>query len=106
MHRYWVYILASNSRTLYVGVTRDIRRRLQAHRSGETSFTARYRIHRLVYIEGTDDVRSAIRREKQLKGWRRERKIEMITSMNPGWDDLLPASERSPQGADPSLRSG
>jgi putative endonuclease len=89
MPSYHVYILASRSRTLYVGVTRDLVRRLYEHRSGLVpGFTSRYRIHRLVYVETTSDVRSAIAREKQIKGWKRERKMELIASTNPTWRDL------------------
>ena len=60
------------------------------HRAGEVCSTAKYRIGRLVYVESTDDIRAAIAREKQLKGWCRERKLSLISSMNPAWDDLLP----------------
>jgi putative endonuclease len=89
MPSYYVYILASRSRTLYVGVTRDLVRRLHEHRSGLIpGFTSRYHIHRLVYFETTNDVRAAIAREKQIKGWVRERKVELITSANPTWRDL------------------
>jgi putative endonuclease len=89
MPSYYVYILASRSRTLYVGVTRDLVRRLHEHRSGLIpGFTSRYHIHRLVYFETTNDIRSAIAREKQIKGWIRERKVELIVSANPTWRDL------------------
>ena len=95
MRRFHVYILASRSRNLYIGVTNNLHRRLQMHRTGEVLSTAKYRIVRLVYVESTDDVR-AIAREKQLKGWRRDRKISLISSMNPAWDDLLPDGGPSP----------
>ena len=86
---YCVYILASARKTLYIGVTNDLRRRLYEHKTGATSgFSTRYRIDRLVYYECADEVRSAIEREKQLKGWRCERKIELIEAHNPEWDDL------------------
>jgi putative endonuclease len=89
MKRYWVYILASISRRLYAGVTNDIHRRVRQHRSGDGSeFTSRYRIHRLVYCEETADIRAAIAREKQIKGWRREKKVGLIESANPLWIDL------------------
>ena len=89
MRDYYVYILSSRSRTLYVGVSNDIIRRLQEHRSGNaTTFVTRYRVHRLVPIEQTDDIDAAIQREKQIKGWRREKKIALISEMNPGWEDL------------------
>ena len=86
---YYVYILASRSRTLYVGVTNDLGRRLAEHRSGRcSSFTRRYRVHELVYFESTVDVRSAIAREKQLKRWKRDWKIELIERENLEWRDL------------------
>ena len=100
-HDYCVYILASRSRTLYVGVTTDLARRLAQHRSGVSEFTRRYRIQRLVYLERTGDVASAIRREKQLKGMSRRKKLDLITAQNPGWDDLSPPClpERSEESA-------
>ena len=90
MRPYSVYILASRSRTLYVGVTGNMARRLGQHRTGTSAFTAKYRVTRLVHLEAFTDARSAIAREKQLKGWHRERKIALVTSRNPGWDDLAP----------------
>jgi putative endonuclease len=88
MRQYYVYILASRSRTLYVGVTNDLAVRLAQHRTGAHGFTARFRINRLVYWEATESPYSAISREKQIKGYRRETKVALIVSMNPGWDDL------------------
>lgn len=86
---YCVYILASRSRTLYTGVTNDLRQRVLQHRQGlGGDFTRKYRIHRLVYSEPFNDVRAAIRREKRIKGWRREKKVSLIQSINPAWDDL------------------
>jgi len=86
---YFVYILTNHSRTLYTGVTNDLPRRVDEHRKGHGStFTGRYRITRLVYFEMTNDVTAAIQREKQIKGWRRERKIALVESINPGWNDL------------------
>jgi putative endonuclease len=103
MRSYWVYILASISRRIYVGVTNNMQRRVFQHRSGEGSeFTTRYRIHRLVYCEATSDVRAAIAWEKQIKGWRRSRKIALIESANPLWADL---AEHWGDTADSSLRS-
>jgi len=90
MQRYYVYILASRSRTLYIGVTNSLLRRLRMHRDGQVVTTAKYRIVRLVYVETTSDVRAAIAREKQLKGWSRKRKLALISAANPGWDDLAP----------------
>lgn len=91
MRQYFVYILASESRVLYVGVTNDLVRRLHEHRTGViASFTARYHVVHLVYFETTNDVRVAIAREKQLKGWPRERKERLINRHNSGWRDLEP----------------
>lgn len=88
-HEYWTYIVASLSGTLYVGVTNHIERRIWEHKSGEfEGFASKYRCHRLVYYEGFDNVLKAIDREKQLKGWRREKKIVLIESRNPRWEDL------------------
>ena len=86
-----MYILASRTRVLYVGVTNDLGRRVAEHRAGrEGSFAQRYHVHRLVYAEEYPDVRDAIHREKQLKGWRRERKVALIDEANPSWEDLAP----------------
>ena len=86
---YYVYILASRSRTLYVGVTNDLFARLEQHRRGTASaFTRRFKVRSLVYFESTGDIRSAIAREKELKGWRRERKLRLIEKFNPDWQDL------------------
>ena len=88
MRRFYVYLLASHSRRLYVGVTNDLLRRVAEHRHGRCRFTARYRITRLVHYETADDAMSAIAREKQLKGWLRRRKVELVESTNPFWEDL------------------
>ena len=86
---FFVYILSSRSRNLYTGVTNDVFRRILQHREGRASvFTQKYRIHRLVYFERHDDVRRAISREKEIKGWRRAKKIALIESVNPAWEDL------------------
>jgi putative endonuclease len=107
MRQFYVYISSSQSRTLYVGVTNDLPRRIAQHRLGECEFTARYRITRLVYFEVTENVRSAIEREKQIKAWRRAKKLALVAGMNPGWDDLAADWLRERSGsADPSLRSG
>jgi putative endonuclease len=85
----WVYIMASRSRCLYIGVTRDLPRRWVAHQQGHGSeFVRKYHVHRLVYVERCDRLVDAIRREKQLKGWLRRRKLELIEHANPGWEDL------------------
>jgi putative endonuclease len=100
---YHVYIMSSPSRTLYTGVTNDIVRRVHEHKGGApVSFTGRYRIRHLVYLEETDDVREAIAREKQLKGWTRSKKIAVIESSNPEWRDL---GEDWAEDRDSSLRS-
>jgi putative endonuclease len=87
--QYYVYILASRSRNLYVGVTNDLERRVYEHKQKLVpGFTTKYNIDRLVYFETTEDVGAAISREKQIKGWLRSRKIALIGSINPTWDDL------------------
>ena len=86
---FYVYILASRSRVLYVGVTNNLARRMNEHRHGSLpSFTARYRVTRLVYFEEFADIRAAIAREKEIKGWVRRRKVRLIERMNPTWEDL------------------
>ena len=88
-HQYFVYIMTNNSRTLYTGVTNDLNRRVYEHRNKLVEgFTKRYNITRLAYFETTSDVRAAIAREKQIKGWLRSKKIALIESMNPDWRDL------------------
>jgi putative endonuclease len=86
---YYIYILASRSRNLYTGVTNNIDRRLIEHREGLVpGFTTCYRIFRLVHFEAFANVRAAIAREKEIKGWRRERKVWLIKRHNPHWQDL------------------
>ena len=87
---YFVYILANwNDSVLYIGVTGNLPRRLYEHRNGlADGFTKKYNIHKLVYYEHTNDVYSAISREKQLKKWRREKKNQLIEQLNPQWRDL------------------
>jgi putative endonuclease len=88
--QYWVYIATNHSRTLYVGVTSDLQKRIAEHQSATTGgFTSRYRIDSLVYFESTTDIFSAIAREKQIKGWSREKKLRLVESKNPGWVDLV-----------------
>ena len=89
-HRYFIYILTNRHHTvLYVGVTNDLCRRINEHRTKIASvFATRYNVTKLVYFEEFDDVNAAIAREKQLKAGSRERKIELINSMNPDWRDL------------------
>lgn len=84
-----VYILASpNHRALYVGITTDMGRRLDEHRQGLSEHTSRYNIIKLVYLEAHETAPQAIEREKQIKKWRREKKIALIESANPEWLDL------------------
>src|ERR1700678_282650 len=86
---YCTYIVASNTGTLYIGMCNSIERRMREHKSGQfESFASRYHCDRLVYFESFDDVRNAIDREKQLKGWRREKKVGLIEKLNPRWQDL------------------
>ena len=87
---YWVYILASGKHgTLYIGVTNDLVRRVYQHKNKLIKgFTSHFGFVRLVWFEGCDDPTSAITREKELKKWRREWKINLIEKDNPNWDDL------------------
>jgi putative endonuclease len=104
MSQYFVHIMTNRSRTLHTGVTNDLVRRVVEHKEKRVpGFTARYQITKLVYFETTDDVRAAIHREKQLKGWLRAKKIALIESTNPEWRDL---SSEWLRAGDPSLRSG
>jgi putative endonuclease len=85
---YTTYIMASRSHTLYVGVTADLHSRVFQHKWREhDGFTARYNCDRLVWFEHHPNVKKAIAREKELKGWRREKKIQLIESVNPTWAD-------------------
>ncbi len=91
MHQgaYCTYIMASRSHTLYIGVTGDLPQRVFQHKWREhEGFTARYNCDRLVWIERHHDVNEAIAREKELKGWRRSKKIVLIEASNPTWEDL------------------
>ena len=88
---YYVYILTNKNKTvLYTGVTRDLVRRVYEHKThaDPNSFTAKYKIDRLVYFEETSDVEAAIEREKQIKSWSRDRKTDLIFENNPNWVDL------------------
>jgi len=90
---YYVYILASTTNfSVYVGVTKDLVRRVYEHKNhlDSQSFTSRYDVHKLVYFEQTTDIRAALEREKQLKGWRRSKKNALIEKTNPEWKDLYP----------------
>jgi len=87
--RYYVYIMASKSRVIYVGMTGFLMARVLRHRAGEGGeFTRRYRVHRLVYVESFGTVENAIARETEIKKWRREKNVELIESENRTWEDL------------------
>lgn len=89
MRSYFVYVLASRSRVLYVGVTNDLMRRIYEHKTEALDgFTKRYGVRELVYFEATVNVGAAIAREKQLKRWTRTRKFKLIEANNPDWRDL------------------
>jgi putative endonuclease len=99
---YSVYILASRSRALYTGVTGNLEKRMIEHRQGLIpGFSTRYRVFRLVYLEHFGDIHDAIAREKEIKGWRREKKIRRIERENPTWQDLGAALPH----ANPSLQT-
>lgn len=90
MNNYYVYILTNwNDTVMYIGVTNDLHRRLYEHKhSLVDGYTKKYHVHKLVYFEQTTDVRAAIAREKQLKGWRRSKKNTLVETLNPAWRDL------------------
>jgi putative endonuclease len=87
---YYVYILTNkNDNVMYVGMTNDLARRVYEHRNGLVEgFTKKYRVHKLVYLEVTEDVHSAIEREKEIKKWRREKKNQLVEEANPRWEDV------------------
>ena len=100
----YVYLLASNNNSvIYTGVTSDLQRRVSEHKNQQTNgFAKRYNLKYLVYYEATNDAQAAIAREKQIKGWLRAKKLQLINSVNPAWKDL---SEEFLGGRDSSLRS-
>jgi putative endonuclease len=107
----FIYILASHSRVLYTGITSDLRRRVYQHKHGLIpGFTRQYAVNRLVYFESTSHIRAAIERERQIKSWRREKKVRLVESVNAGWLDLSSDwfSETDDPGPSPSpsLREG
>jgi putative endonuclease len=119
--QYFVYIMSNIARTLYIGVTNDLERRVIEHKNKTyPGFTSRYSLVNLVYFEAGEDIDSAITREKQIKGWLRRKKMALIESVNPEWTDLSKdlfnchsrgskATEESVPArrvTDPSLRSG
>ena len=87
--QYYVYIMASRSRTLYTGITDDLLKRVSEHKNKLIEgFTRKYNVTNLAYYEVTNDVKAAIQREKQVKGWLRKKKIALIETVNPEWKDL------------------
>ena len=107
-YAFYVYVLSSRSRNLYVGITNNLAGQVLRHREKpEGTRTAHYNIHRLVSFERFQYVRSAIAREKELKTWRREKKVRLIEKVNPTWEDLAAGWEASgqEQTAGSSLRS-
>jgi len=88
---YHVYIMSNTSKMLYAGVTNNLETRVFQHKSKQTDgFTRKYNLHRLIYFEAFGDIRDAIAREKQIKGWLRAKKVALIESVNPEWKDLAP----------------
>ena len=90
-YNYYVYILTSYyGRAMYIGFTNNLERRIQEHKSGLIEgFTQKYQIHKLVYYEYYQNASAAITREKELKGWKRERKNALVQSVNPEWKEIL-----------------
>jgi putative endonuclease len=89
MKQYYVYIMTSNSGTLYTGMTNDLQRRVYQHKQKLIpGFTSRYNVNRLVYFQVFNQPQQAIAREKQIKGWLRRKKIALIEELNPTWRDL------------------
>ena len=90
MRDFFVYILASKRNgTLYIGITNNLARRIYEHKSGTVDgFTRKYNVHNLVYFEKTSDINAALEREKTMKRWKRQWKIELIEQNNPDWRDL------------------
>jgi len=89
MNSYYIYILTNKSNTLYIGVTNNLQKRLYEHKNKLVEgFTKKYNLDKLIYFETYQDINEAIKREKQIKGWIRKRKIELIKSKNPTFEDL------------------
>ena len=89
-HNYYIYIISNwNNKVIYIGMTNDLERRIYEHKNKIfEGFSKKYNLNKLVYYEYTNDVNAAIRREKEIKKWRREKKNKLIESMNPEWKDL------------------
>ena len=87
---YYIYLLTNwNHKVMYVGVTNDLKRRLCEHKNKQiVGFTEKYNLNKLVYFEETQEVYTAINREKEIKKWRREKKNQLVSQVNPGWQDL------------------
>jgi putative endonuclease len=96
-YQFWVYILSNRSHTLYIGLTDNLRRRILEHRKRlPETFTARYKITRLLYFECYRYINNAIAREKELKHWTRTQKAALIESTNPTWEELIPDDQLRP----------
>ena len=108
MAQYYVYMMTNQKHTLYTGVTNNLLRRVYEHKHKLIEgFTKRYNLTWLAYYETTEDVGAAIAREKQIKAWRREKKVALIVSANRQWRDLaVDWYDDNPTALDPSLRSG
>ncbi len=105
--RYYTYIMASTSGVLYTGSTSDLVRRVYQHKHGLLSrFTAEYAVTKLVYYEQTPNSRAAVEREREIKRWRREKKVHLFEMVNPGWIDFAAGWFPDISVQDPSLRSG
>jgi putative endonuclease len=106
-HHYYVYIIASRTHILYTGITNNIERRTDQHINATfPGFTAIYKCHRLVWFERYQYVNNAISREKQIKHWRREKKIKLIEQTNPTWCDLSEQWLKQTADLSTALRSG
>jgi putative endonuclease len=108
--QYFVYIMSNLNRTLYVGVTNQLERRVHQHKHKLIEgFTSRYDLTKLVWYAETNDVTEAIAYEKKIKGWTRAKKVALIEEINPGWEDLSSGwftdGEPGSKESDPSLRS-
>jgi len=109
VHRYYVYLLTNkNDKVMYVGVTNNLERRVYEHKTKLVpGFTEKYNVNKLVYFEETPDVHAAIAREKEIKKWRREKKNNLVVTVNPKWKDLSTGwFEISPCGRDDKRASG
>ena len=105
--RYYVYIVASKSRAIYVGMTGFLMARILQHKAGEGgTFTSKYQINRLVYYEVFEHVETAIRRETEIKKWRREKKVALIEKKNPTWEDFAADwGKKVPMEFNPALKA-